>query len=105
MPPTDLRIPYAVRRGDPFDIDVNGERVVAYPGETIAAALLAAGKYCLRTSRLLHSPRGLFCGMGICYECRMIVNGQPNVPVCITLAQPGCRVQTQEGHGVKDTDE
>lgn len=100
MPTEDLRMQVGIARGEPFEIEVDGERIKAYPGETIASALLAAGKYRLRrTSKLQHS-RGIFCGMGICYDCRMMVNGHPNVRTCVMLAEPGCRVQTQEGLGV-----
>jgi sarcosine oxidase subunit alpha len=100
MPEKNLRIEMGIERGEPFTIEVDGVQIAAYPGETIASALLAAGKYILRTTTKFHSPRGLFCGMGICYECRMVVNGQPNVRACMTLAEPGCRVQTQEGLGI-----
>ncbi|MBT8366041.1 MAG: (2Fe-2S)-binding protein, partial [Deltaproteobacteria bacterium] len=37
-----------------------------------------------------------YCGMGICYECRMNVNGIPNVRTCMTLATLGCRIATQD---------
>jgi sarcosine oxidase subunit alpha len=93
----DLRIREGVDRGDPFTIEVDGEAVRAYAGETIATALLAAGKRVLQVSPKLREPRGLFCGMGVCYGCRMIINGQPNVRACVTLAEPGCHVRTQEG--------
>ncbi|RMF84439.1 MAG: (2Fe-2S)-binding protein, partial [Nitrospinota bacterium] len=49
-----------------------------------------------------HDPRGIFCGMGVCHDCRMIVNGHPNTRTCITLAEPGCRVQRQEGLGFEE---
>ena len=66
----------------------------ARPGQTIAEVLLAAG---IRTFRYSRSgfPRGPFCTMGVCFECRMIVDGQPNVRTCMTPAVPGCRVERQ----------
>ncbi|RMF89000.1 MAG: (2Fe-2S)-binding protein [Nitrospinota bacterium] len=102
MPTDDLRMPEGIDRGTPFEIEVDGERIIAYPGETIAAALLAAGKYVLRYTPKRHDPRGIFCGMGVCHDCRMIVNGQPNTRTCMTLAEPGCRVQRQEGLGFEE---
>ena len=81
--------------GDKFVIEVDGESLLAYSGQTIAEALLANG---LRTLRMTQKQgsRGVYCGMGICYECRMVVNGIPNVRTCMTLATPGCRIATQD---------
>jgi sarcosine oxidase subunit alpha len=81
--------------GDKFEIEVDGKTLLAYSGQTIAEALLANGVRDLRMTRK-QSPRGVYCGMGICYECRMIVNGIPNVRTCMTLATPGCRIATQD---------
>ena len=93
------RIEAGIDRGHPFEIELDGARVTAYAGETIAAVALAARKYMLRTSARRGAPRGIYCGMGICYECRMVVDGEPNVRTCVTLAKPGCRVETQVGCG------
>lgn len=81
--------------GDKFEIEVDGKTLLVYSGQTIAEALLANGVRDLRMTRK-QSPRGVYCGMGICYECRMIVNGIPNVRTCMTLATPGCRIATQD---------
>jgi sarcosine oxidase subunit alpha len=78
-----------------FEIEVDGKTILAYSGQMIAEALLANGLRGLRMTRQ-QSPRGVYCGMGICYECRMIVNGIPNVRTCMTLATPGCRIATQD---------
>ena len=88
------RIADGVTRGKFFEIEVDGEKIPAYQGETIAAALLAAGKRVCRNTRK-GQPRGIYCGMGVCFECRMIVDNQPNTRVCQTLATPDCKVQTQ----------
>ena len=81
--------------GDTFEIEVDGRTIIARSGQTIAEALLANGLRGFRMTRK-QSPRGVYCGMGICYECRMIVNGIPNVRTCMTLATPGCRIATQD---------
>lgn len=81
--------------GGKFEIEVNGKTILARKGQTIAEALLANGLRALRTTRK-QAPRGVYCGMGICYECRMIVNGIPNVRSCMTLATPACKVTTQD---------
>jgi len=92
------RIEKGIKRGRSFEIEVDGEKVVAYEGETIAAAILVTGKRIFRKTTKEQS-RGIYCGAGICYECRMIVNGRPNVRVCQTMATPNCKVQTQIGLG------
>jgi aerobic-type carbon monoxide dehydrogenase small subunit (CoxS/CutS family) len=78
-----------------FEIEVDGKTILAYRGQTIAEALLANGVRTLRMTKK-HAPRGVYCGMGICYECRMIVNGMPNVRTCMTPATPDCKVITQD---------
>jgi len=79
----------------PTLIEVNGRKLRAQKGQTIAEALLANGFKLFRKTRN-DAPRGFYCGMGVCYECRMIVNGMPNVRTCMTLATPGCKVTTQD---------
>ena len=95
MAKVDRRVQAGVQRGKSFEIEVDGERILAYEGETIAAALLAAGKRMCRNTTKREEPRGIYCGIGICFECRMIVDGKLNTRVCQTLATPNCKVQTQ----------
>ena len=95
----DRRIKKGIDRGKPFEIEVDGEKITAYQGETIAAAFLAAGKKTCRRTKVKNQPRGIYCGMGICMGCAMIVNGKPNTMVCQTMATPDCEVQTQIGVG------
>jgi D-hydroxyproline dehydrogenase subunit gamma len=85
---------------DQFVMDVNGQPVPATPGQTIAEAMLAKGLRTCRSTRS-QSPRGVFCGVGICYECRMIVNGIPNIRTCVTLAMPGMRVRVQDDGAIE----
>jgi sarcosine oxidase subunit alpha len=96
---TDRRVEKGVRRGRQFEIEVDGEKIVAYEGETVAAALAAAGRKTLRRTAKKNHPRGMYCGIGLCYECVMVINGVPNTRACQTLATPGCRVEAQEGLG------
>ena len=90
-----LRTKSGVTRQQPFNIQVNGEQVIAYPGETIATVLLAEGFKMFRHSALSGEPRGPFCGMGLCFDCLVTVNGQPNVRACVTHVQPGDKVERQ----------
>ena len=69
----------------------------AREGEPIAMALAAAGIRVFRTTEKLHEPRGVYCSMGRCSDCMMIVDGQPNVRTCVTLVKDGMRVEVQHG--------
>jgi sarcosine oxidase subunit alpha len=80
-------------RPEPLTFTVNGQEVVAYQGETVGAVLAALGQRALRLSEKYGAPRGLFCGMGVCQECRVTVDGVPNVRACMTLVAPGMRVE------------
>jgi hypothetical protein len=71
---------------------VNGQLVPARQGQTIAAVLLSAGRRVWR--RTQHGdPRGLFCGMGVCFECLVTVDDVAGQRACMTLAQPGMQVR------------
>ena len=88
-----------VPQSRPLHFTFDGQEIVAYEGETVAAALLAAGRRALRLTDRRGEPRGLFCGMGVCFDCLIQVNGRPNVRACRTLAAEGLRVETQRGAG------
>ena len=97
---TDRRIEGAVSREPAIEIIVDGHSLRAFPGESVAVALLAAGKRVLRTTARHSEPRGLYCGIGICFDCVMVVDGQPNVRACQTRVRPGMRIEMQLGHGM-----
>jgi aerobic-type carbon monoxide dehydrogenase small subunit (CoxS/CutS family) len=80
-----LRIQHK-NRGAPIQFYFDGEPVMAYEGETIAMALWAAGVYTLRLSPKLNEPRGVFCGMGVCQECVVWIDGQRRES-CMTLVR------------------
>ncbi len=83
---TDLRIA-SVSRGAKITIVVNGRAYAAFAGETVHAALLAAGCRLLRKTAKSGQPRGIFCGMGVCYDCLVTINGVPNQRACMTLVE------------------
>jgi aerobic-type carbon monoxide dehydrogenase small subunit (CoxS/CutS family) len=87
-------------------IEVDGQVIAAVAGEPIAAALLAAGRTVFRYTRKRQEPRGVFCAIGRCTDCMMIVDGVPNVRTCVTPVRAGMKIQTQYGLGTKsDHDE
>ena len=68
---------------------LDGEPVEARPGQTVAAALLAAGHRTLRETRVHGRPRGLFCGIGACFDCLVVHNGVPGTRACLTPVAQG----------------
>ncbi|MBO6142227.1 MAG: (2Fe-2S)-binding protein [Lachnospira sp.] len=79
------------------EIIVDGKTISAYEGEPILSALLDAGIKINRYTVKRHEPRGLFCGIGQCTDCAMVVDGQANVRTCITPVRAGMVIQTQDG--------
>jgi D-hydroxyproline dehydrogenase subunit gamma len=93
------RIESGVERGPPIHIDVNGETVQAYAGESVAAALLAVDVTIFHRSRG-GQPRGPFCNMGTCFECLVRVGKREEplvgswVRACVTSVEDGMSVTT-----------
>jgi predicted molibdopterin-dependent oxidoreductase YjgC len=85
---------------DTFDFD--HRPVPLRPGQSIGAALIAAGIRSWRTTRRESRPRGIFCGIGICFDCLVTVDGAPNQRACLVAAAPGMDVRSQEGTGHAD---
>lgn len=71
---------------------MNGAPVPARTGQSLAAALMAAGMHDFRHSPGGH-PRGLFCGMGVCFECLVTVDGQPGQRACLIVVASGMQVR------------
>lgn len=78
---------------------MDGNAVQAFPGETVGAALLAIGIRTLRRTEKTGMPRGMFCGMGVCFDCLIIVDGRPHLRACLMEAKPGMNVSTQDEAG------
>jgi predicted molibdopterin-dependent oxidoreductase YjgC len=75
-----------------------GKAIPAQEGEPIMAALVAAGVSVFRYTKK-GAPRRMFCGIGRCTDCVMIVDGIPGVRTCVTAALDGMKVERQEGAG------
>jgi D-hydroxyproline dehydrogenase subunit gamma len=74
-------------------IAVNGQPVSVPAGTIVAAAVAMAGVPHLRTS-VAGQPRGPLCGMGVCFECRVTIDGQPHCRSCLTICEAGMEVRT-----------
>jgi D-hydroxyproline dehydrogenase subunit gamma len=75
-----------------LSLRVNGVLVEVAPASTVAVAAAIAAQSC-RTS-VSGQPRGPLCGMGICFECRVTINGKPHCRSCQILCEPGMEVRT-----------
>lgn len=85
-----------LERGPRVEIVLDGHPVEAYLGETVAAVLLAEGEVATRTT-VKGEPRGIFCGMGVCWDCLVVVDGVPNTRACMTWVRDGMQVARQDG--------
>jgi len=85
-----------VARGDQLELFVDGETMSAYAGETIAGALIAAGHRVFRRTPRTGAPRGVFCGIGVCFDCVVTVEGMGRVRSCMITVQPGMQVHLGE---------
>lgn len=84
---------------DEIRFTLDGEDMSARAGQSIAGALIARGVLSWRRTRIGDRPRGVFCGIGACFDCLVTVNGEPNVRACLSQVGEGDRVERQEGTG------
>ncbi|HEX6327039.1 MAG TPA: (2Fe-2S)-binding protein [Jiangellaceae bacterium] len=69
------------------------------PGQSVGAALVAAGVRSWRITRRQGRPRGIFCGIGVCFDCLLTIDGRPNMRACLVTAHEGMDVRSQDGGG------
>jgi predicted molibdopterin-dependent oxidoreductase YjgC len=75
----------------------DGRLITASAGDSVAAALLAAGVRACRTTPVSGAPRGPYCMMGVCFECLVRIDGMDNRQGCLVTVQEGMRVESQRG--------
>lgn len=80
-------------------ITIDGQPFEAAVGETVAAAVLASGIRDTRTTPVSGVLRAPFCLMGVCYECLMVIDGQPNRRACKERVHEGMIIERQKGLG------
>lgn len=76
-------------------IHINGQPIKAEIGVSLSTVLWTAGIRTLRHTDQSISPRGIFCGMGVCFDCLVMVNGKPKQRACLTIVEPGMQVRTE----------
>jgi predicted molibdopterin-dependent oxidoreductase YjgC len=89
------RLPDASRTS--VRIEIEGEIYEARAGDTVAAALLAAGRTHCRTTPVSGAPRAPYCMMGVCFECLVRVDGVANRQACMLIVREGMRIELQRG--------
>ena len=89
------RVPTPAR--DTLTLYFAGEAIQAFDGDTVAAALLAAGHRVFRRTPISGSPRGPLCMMGVCFECLVEIDGRGNQQACMQEVRNGMVVELQDG--------
>lgn len=96
----DLREKNVYDRGKLVKIYFNGKKILAYEGENLASALHASNKKILRFSPNLNMPRGVFCLIGSCQECLLLVNGKRKL-ACLTYIKENMLIKSIEFYAKK----
>jgi D-hydroxyproline dehydrogenase subunit gamma len=78
-------------------LTVDGHRIQAREGDSVAAAMLAAGYAICRTTPVSGAARAPYCMMGACFDCLVTIDGAGNRPSCLVAAKEGMVVATQRG--------
>jgi predicted molibdopterin-dependent oxidoreductase YjgC len=76
-------------------ITFDGRRIEAVAGDSVGAALARAGVRAWRTTRRGRRPRGLFCGIGVCYDCLLTVDGSADQRACLVPAVDGMELRSE----------
>jgi hypothetical protein len=79
----------------PVTLRFEGREYSGVQGQSVAGVLLANGVLDWRTTSMRHEPRGLFCGIGVCFDCVVTVDGQRDVRACQRTARDGALVERQ----------
>lgn len=74
----------------------NGCEYIGEEGQSVAAALLASGVTQLRSTRFNEKPRTIFCGIGICFDCVVTINGVANQRACIVTISEGAQIVSSQ---------
>ena len=87
-----------------LQLTIDGMPLTARPGQTVGAVLTEAGITAWRITRKGGRPRGLFCGIGVCFDCLITADGVPNQRACLTPARDGMALETRTWPDRTDSD-
>lgn len=71
----------------------DGHPLKAEPGQSVGAALVAQGILAWRSTRKGARPRGIFCGIGVCYDCLVTIDGAANERACLVEVREGMQIK------------
>ena len=91
------RLPEAQPGSSSVPVTIDGRAFGARDGDSVAAALLAAGVQACRTTPVSGAARGPFCMMGVCFDCLVTIDGEPNRQGCLVPVRAGMRIERQSG--------
>jgi len=81
--------------GKGIEVQVDGETVSVYEGESVAAVLMLAGRRTFTQPSRFNLARTVYCGMGLCHQCLVTVDGVADVRACMTVVRPGMQISTR----------
>lgn len=94
------RLPDLAEASIRFTLD--GREMTGRRGDTVAAALLAAGVVAFRATPVSDAPRGPYCMMGVCFDCLVTIDGAGNRQACLVPLDEGMRIETRSGAPAPD---
>ncbi|MEX2643347.1 MAG: (2Fe-2S)-binding protein [Acetobacterales bacterium] len=83
--------------GTPVTFTFEGETVEARAGDSVAAAIAVAGGWPTRTTPVSGAPRAPYCMMGVCFDCLMVIDGEPDRQACMVEVRQDMDVRRQQG--------
>ncbi len=86
-------------KGNKIQFTFDGQSMEGFEDEPIAIALRSNGVLIHRYTTRRNEPRGMFCAIGRCTDCIMVVDGKPNIRTCVEPLKEGMKVETQHGNG------
>jgi sarcosine oxidase subunit alpha len=78
-------------------IEIDGVSVLAQPGDTVTAAMLASGLDYCRDTVVSGAKRGPYCMMGVCFDCLVTIDGVGNRQGCLVPVADGMKITLQKG--------
>jgi predicted molibdopterin-dependent oxidoreductase YjgC len=89
----------SIGRGARIEVQVDGRPAAAHAGESVLALLWAGGARALHWTARTGEPRAFLCGIGVCFDCLVTIDGARSVRACMTPVAPGMRIETQRDAG------
>lgn len=86
----------------PVTVTVDGHEVTGVAGQSIAGVIMAGDQLELRRTAVGDRPRGVFCGIGVCFDCIVEVNGVQDVRACQRKAHDGDVISTRQRPSVQE---